>query len=247
MGLKKDIQDKVKSIVDEEFKVTDITYIPKIDDTQLTFGNTGLKFEATTLFIDMRGSTKILNNHYKSTVSKIHMSYFHTIVKIANANNGHVRSFNGDSALIFFQGTTKDSLSNAVLTAMKIKYMLSDSNDGINKILKKYSEIDFGIGIDDGKVLCTKVGIGGAGNNKDLFWVGNCVNKSTVIGNLCNSPEHIGISSFVYTNLNDDAKFGIKKNYFGQDEKVDMWTKGTFKYNGNNEDYYYTSWYCAIP
>ena len=78
----------------------------------------------------MRGSTETLNKHNKATVAKIHMSYFHTIVKIANANNGHVSSFNGDSALIFFQGTSKDSLSNAVIAAMKIKYMLSDNEHG---------------------------------------------------------------------------------------------------------------------
>ena len=245
MALKDDIKNKVKTILDDGFNVIDITYVPKIDDTKLTFGNTGLKFEATTLFIDMRGSTETLNKHNKTTVAKIHMSYFHTIVKIANANKGHVRSFNGDSALIFFQGTTKDSLSNAVITAMKIKYMLSDSVDGINTLLKKYSEINFGIGIDHGKVLCTKVGVGSE-HNRDLFWIGNCVNKSTVIGNGCKSPNHIGISSYVYANLNDNAKYRNLKNYLGQDERVDMWTRASFSYNGNYEDYYYSSWHWSV-
>lgn len=245
MALKDDIKNKVKTILDETFVVKDITYVPKIDDSKLTFGNTGLKFEATTLFIDMRGSTATLNKHNKATVAKIHMSYFHTIVKIANANNGHVRSFNGDSALIFFQGTTKDSLSNAVLTAMRIKYMLSDSENGINTLLKKYSEINFGIGIDHGNILCTKVGVGGE-HNRDLFWIGNCVNKSTVIGNECKAPNHIGISSCVYNNLNDNAKYGKRKNSLGQDEQVDMWTRASFNYNGNFEYYYYTSWHVAV-
>lgn len=245
MGLRDDIRNKVKTIVDEIFIVTDATYVPKIDDPKLTFGNTGLKFEATTLFIDMRGSTETLNKHNKATVAKIHMSYFHTIVKIANANNGHVRSFNGDSALIFFQGTTKDSLSNAVITAMKIKYMLSDSDHGINAILKKYSKVDFGIGIDHGKILCTKVGVGGE-HNRDLFWIGNCVNKSTVIGNQQKDPCHIAISNHIYNNLNDNAKYSTRKNHWGQDEKVDMWTRGAFYYNNQLEYYYYTSWYFIV-
>lgn len=241
MGLKDDITNKVTSIINEPFDVKDITYVPKIDDSRLTFGNTGLNFDATTLFIDMRGSTKTLNKHNKKTVAKIHMSYFHAIVKIANANNGHVRSFNGDSALIFFQGTTKDSLSNAVLSAMKIKYMLSDNENGINNILSKYSEVDFGIGLDHGKVLCTKVGIGGE-HNRNLFWIGNCVNKSTVLGNEQKSPNHIAISKFVYDNLNDSAKYGMGKNYFGQEQQVDMWSQGSFYYNSQLEIYYYTSW-----
>jgi len=245
MALKDDIRNKVKTIVDEEFDEKEINYIPKIGDLKLTFGNTGLVFYATVLFIDMRGSTEVLNKHHKRTVAKIHMSYFHTIVKIANANNGHVRSFNGDSALIFFHGNTRDSLSNAVITAMKIKYMLSDSTDGINTILKKYSEIDFGIGIDHGKVLCTKVGVGGE-HNRDLFWVGNSVNKSTRVGNDCKLPYHVGMSEYVYGNLTDNAKFIIRKNSWGQDEKFDIWNRGFFEYNGNNESYYYTSYHCTV-
>jgi adenylate cyclase len=246
MGLKDDVKDKVKSILDDEFIVTDIAYVPQIDDSRLTFGNTGLRFTATTLFIDMRGSTATLNRHNKSTVAKIHMAYFHAIVKIANANNGHVRSFNGDSALIFFQGTTKGSLSNAVLTAMRIKYMLSDSANGINTQLKKYSEVDFGIGVDHDEILCTKVGIGGS-HNRDLFWISNGVNKSTVIGNECKSPNYIGISSNVYNNLTDEAKYGTKKDDWGREIKVDMWTSSSFIYNGSIEYYYYTRWHLPVP
>ena len=45
-------------------------------------------------------------------------AYFHTIVTIAKNLGGHVRSFNGDGMLVFFQGTTKEVLSNAVKAAM---------------------------------------------------------------------------------------------------------------------------------
>lgn len=51
---------------------------------------------------------------------------------------------------------------------MKMKYMISDSESGINNYLSKYSAIDFGIGIDDGKILATKIGIAGE-NNRDIF------------------------------------------------------------------------------
>ena len=245
MALKDDIKNKVKTILDDKFTVTDITYIPKIDDSKLTFGNTGLKFTGSVLFIDMRGSTKLLNSHNKTTVAKLHMAYFHTIVKIANSLDGNVRSFNGDSALIFFEGNYKETISTAVKCAMQIKYMIDNSSSGINELLKKYSKLDFGIGIDHGDVLCTKVGVGGE-HNRDLFWIGNSVNKSTRLGDQSKSPKHISISSYVYDNLLDYAKFGTRKNYFGQDEKVDMWTRSTFTYNEKTEYFYYTSWHWEI-
>lgn len=245
MALKGDIVDKVKNILDTNFEVTEVNYIPKLDDPKLTFGNTGLKFTGSVVFIDMRGSTKILNKHNKTTVAKLHMAFFHTIVKIANSLNGNVRSFNGDSALIFFQGNYKSTISTAVKCAMQIKYMLANTESDVNKKLKKYSELDFGIGIDHGDILCTKIGIGGD-HNRDIFWIGNSVNKSTVLGDQSKSPDHIAISSYVYNNLLDWAKYGTRKNFYGEDEKVDMWTQSTFSYNDQYEYYYYTSWHWAI-
>lgn len=245
MALKDDIKSKVKTILDQNFVVTDISYIPKIDDTKLTFGNTGLKFTGSVLFIDLRGSTKVLNSHNRTTVAKLHMAFFHTIVKIANDNSGHVRSFNGDSALIFFHGDYKATISDAIRCAMKIKYMIDNSEGGINELLKKYSKLDFGIGIDHGNILCTKVGVGGE-HNRDIFWIGNAVNKSTVLGDTSKNPNHIAISSYVYGNLLDEVKYGIQKNAYGQDVKVDMWKRGTFTYNDNIESYYYTNWHWTV-
>lgn len=245
MSLLQNIKDKIKTIIDEDFKVTEVKYIPKIDDSKLTFGNTGLTFTGTVVFIDMRGSTKILNSHNKTTVAKLHMSFFHAIVKIANSNDGHVRSFNGDSALIFFHGNFKKTISNAVICAMEIKYALSIKEAGVKKLLEKYSSLNFGIGLDHGKILCTKVGIGGE-HNRDLFWVGNSVNKSTVLGDQSSDPHNISISKFAYDNLLDWAKFGKGKNHRGEEIDVDMWSKSSFIYNDKSENYYYTSWHCVI-
>lgn len=244
MGLKDDIIKKVEEIMEEEFEVEDVKYVPDIENSKLTFGNKGLRFEATVLHIDLRGSTKILNKHNRRTVAKIHMAYFHTVVKIATSLGGEVRSFNGDSMLVFFQGTTKTSLSTAVKAAMQMKYMIVSG--GVNDQLSKYTEIDFGIGVDHGKILCTKIGVGGDSNTKDIFWVGNAVNKAVVLSDGAGSPYQISISSYVYDNLLDGAKYHVRKNAWGQEERVDMWSKSTFKYNDKIENYYYTSYHWTV-
>ncbi len=246
MGLKQDITDKVKEILETNFTITDVDYVPEIADPKLTFNNGGLKFEATTLYIDMRDSTKVLNNHNKSTIAKIHKAYLHTTVKIAKSLGGEVRSFNGDSVLAFFQGTTKNSLSNAVKAAMKIKYMIASSESGINALLAKYSAVDFGIGLDDGKILCTKVGVGGDNNTKDLIWIGNAINKAVIISDECRSPKHIGISSYVYNNLNDEVKYVTRKNYWGQEESVDIWNPYYVMYNGERHKFYKTTYHWSV-
>lgn len=242
--MKEDIEQAVKDIIDTNFEVIDITTVPDLEDTRLTFSNKGLRFEATTLYIDMRGSTSILNNHNRTSVAKLHKAYFHIIVKIAKSLGGEVRSFNGDGMLVFFQGTSKNTLSDAVKSAMKMKYMLTQ-NEIIKKKFEKYSSINFGIGIDDGKILCAKVGLAGT-NNRDLVWIGNAVNKSVKIGDNLESPNHIGISSYVYGNLKDDVKYHISKDDWGNETKIDMWKYGVFLYNGVQESYYYTTYHWGV-
>ena len=231
--------------MDESLLIENVSYVPNIDNSKLTFGNTGLKFTSTVLFIDLRGSTALLNSHNKSTVAKIHKAYYYTIVKIAQLFGGENRSFNGDSLLVFFEGSTKEILSNAVKAAMKMKYMLSN-DDGISKHLKKYTKINFGIGMDYGDVLCTKVGIGGAYDNKDLVWIGNAVNKSTVLSDEGSSPYHIYISKIVYDNLLDEVKYHEKKDSWGYIQKINMWTEISVRYNESWITCYRTSYYWEL-
>lgn len=243
--MKSGIENKVKEIINTNMEVEDVTYVPDIENSKLTFGNTGLRFDTTTLYIDMRGSTKTLNKHNRRSVAKIHKAYFHTIVTIARANSGEVRSFNGDGMLTFFQGTTKEKLTSAVISAMQIKYMLTSDDSEVKSSLEKYSPINFGIGIDYGKILCTKVGVAGS-NNRDLVWIGNAVNKAVKIGDTRESPSHIGISAFVYDNLLDKAKFTTTKDIYGRDVKQNIWNENWITYNDQQEKYYTTTYHWVV-
>lgn len=245
MSLKNDIVSDVKNILDTKFDVEDVRYVPDITNPKLTYGNTGLQFEGTVLYVDMRGSTAILEKHNRPVVAKIHMAYFHAILKIAQSLNGEVRSFNGDSVLVFFYGNNKETLNNAVYAAMQMNFIIS-SDEGINSYLAKYSSVNFGIGIDFGHILCTKIGLARTPNNQDLIWIGHAVNKSTVISDKCTNPYHIGIAEIVYSNLKDNMKYHTIKNPWGNEQKVDMWTQGYITYNGQNEIYYYTNYHWCI-
>lgn len=246
MALKEDIVTRVKEILDANFEYEEISYVPDISDSKLTFGNKGLQFEANVLHIDLRDSTKLLNKHNRPTLAKIHKAYFQTIIAIAELYNGEIRSFNGDSMLVFFEGNNKNTLNDAVKSAMQMKYMLYIDDGGVSTKLRKYTSIDFGIGIDFGKVLCAKFGKGGDSNKKDLVWLGNAVNKSVKLSDAGKYPSHIHISKTVYQNLNDDLKYHIEKNLLGFDERFNMWSSGFFVYNDNWETSYYTNYHWKL-
>jgi len=240
MALKNDIKTKIKNIVDEDLDIIDVPYVPKAEDPKFNSGHTGLLFEATTVYIEMRGSTNVLNNHNRSTVAKVRSAFFEVICDIAQANKGNASGFGENSALIFFLGASKETLSNAVLTAMKIKYMLSNERQGIKPMISKYIDLDFGIGIDHGKNLCTRLDISNNQSN-GLFWIGNAIDRATMIGHECRSPNHIGVAHYVHENLKDYPKYVIRKNYSGFDEKVSMWDRTKFIYNDNYEYYYHSN------
>lgn len=235
MGLKEDIIRKTKEIESQKFQVEEVSFVPTISNSRLTFGCKGLEFEATVLYIDMRGSTTLLKLHRKRVVAKIHMLYYHAIVKIAKVSGGEIRSFNGDSLLVFYPGAITHTISKAVCAAMQMKYAIVFL---LNDNLDRYSDIDFGIGIDHGKILATKVGAGGTDETKDLIWVGNPVNKATKISDLCESNESIGISNLVYNHLEDYMKYE-NKGYM-------IWNKYSFVYNNSCENFYTTSFYLKV-
>jgi len=245
MGLKDEIKKEVKKILDAKFDFETIDYVPDIENPKLTYGNKGLLLEGTVLYIDMRGSTNILTKHNRPIVAKIHMSYFYAILKIAEKYSAEVRSFNGDSVLVFFPGKPKNSVNNAVSASLEMRYIIS-SDEGINQDLQKYSAVDFGIGIDYGHILCTKIGLAKRPNKKDLIWIGHAVNKSTVISDACKHPYHVGISKIVFDSLNENLKYYNQKNFWGLDEKIAVWNQSYISYNNLSEEYYFTSCHIEV-
>ena len=63
---------------------------------------------------------------------------------------------------------------------------------------------------------------------------------------LFSAPYQVGISSHVYSNLNDDVKYYNKETPWGTTEKVDMWEQMSFEYNGKYETYYHTSYHWTV-
>lgn len=242
--MKDDILDKIKKKVSENYRIEDVSYIPDIEDSKLTFGNTALRFKASVLYIDIRESSSYFENHRKQTISKIHKAYYYTINKIARNWGGHPRSFNGDSLLVFFP-EGRAYTNYAVKSAMEISYMLN-ANDGIKKVLPKGVNIDFGIGITNGKLLCTKVGMTGKPNNKDLIWLSTAVNKAVRLSDDAKNPYNIHISEDVYNELSDNHIYQIQNQGEQTERKVNMWNLKKYEYNGEYFNGYQTDYYMIV-
>ena len=81
------------------------------------------------------------------------------------------------------------------------------------------------------------------GENRDLVWVGNAVNKAVRIGDKQRAPHYIGISRTVHEALTDDFKHReeewLLSGLFGC-RHVDLWDKvdEELEYNDKEEVFY---------
>jgi class 3 adenylate cyclase len=224
MGMKDDISGRLKEMLAAgDYAITESDNIPGPGDNRLTFGNTGVQFWASTLYIDMRRSTKVLNQHKAHTVAKLHKAYLYTATTLIAAAGGQIRSYNGDSILAFFPKNLTATISSAIKTAGQIKYMISD----IGKAeFEQYQPLNFGIGIDHGQILCVKAGRAGNDNHNDLVWLGNAVNRATVLSDKASAPNHVYISDHCRTHMEAATKLH---------NGTDLWTEDTIEYNGSKE------------
>jgi class 3 adenylate cyclase len=243
--MKIEIEEQIKKIIESSFEIEEIEEVPELNDQRLVFGSKGLSFEATVVYVELRGSAQVLNKHSEITLAKIRIAYFYLIAEIVNPLGGVVRQAHDDGVYIFFQGKNQDTLNSAVKAAMKIKYMLANDYSRVKKLFESYDAVDFSIGIDDGTVLCVKLGsdqspLGG------LVWSGQVLNVSMEIANKLDAPNHIGISELVHYNLTDAVKYNKARDKQGNERQIEIWRSASFDYNETSQTYYSTSFFWTV-
>jgi class 3 adenylate cyclase len=218
-----DLQGRLKEILATgSYKITESDSIPGPGDNRLTFLNTAVQFTGSVLYIDMRGSTKVLAAHKPHTVAKIHKAFLYATTTILAANGGQIRSYNGDSILAFFPKNHVKTIESAVKTALQIKYVVQ--KHCVDEF-SKYWTPNFGIGVDHGTVLCVKAGKGQNDNHSDLLWLGHAVNRAVRLSDAGRDPNYVWVSAHVRKHMTDEAKL------YSTSER-DMWTKAAIEYNG---------------
>lgn len=194
--------DEILSASNDSFEELD--NMPSRD--QLTFTN-GFYFNCTALFVDIRGSSNLPENHTRPVLAKIYRAYISELVAIMNGNNTCKEiNIHGDSVWGVFDTPYKSNIDSA----FSVAYISSSLVEMLNLELRKkeFKEISVGIGMDYGRVLMIKSGYNGSGIN-EVVWMGDVVNKASKLchyGNRSWNDKEIMVSSEIYNNLNDHNK-----------------------------------------
>jgi len=200
VAIKDEIEEKIGIYLNSKYEISNGHSIPEKSD--IAFGPKAKKLaHVIVLYADLRGSRDLLSKHSALIAARAHKAFLYACSKCIRKHGGHLRSFNGDSVLAFFEG--EDAAKRAVKAAMQTKCAVSTI---LNPKLeaKNFAKIDFGIGIGQGEVLVVKSGVPGNELHQDLIWIGWPTYHAFEYGDKANSPNNIWISNNIFNAIKED-------------------------------------------
>jgi len=207
---------RIKEILDSAETFDEVDDVPT--RSNLTYSN-GFYVNCTTLFIDIRGSSKLVASHTRPVLGKLYRAYLSECVAVMNGNTNCREVFiNGDCVSGIFNTRYKKDIDDVFSTAATLNSTTKILNWRLEQ--KGYTRFLCGIGMAYGRALMLKAGYNGSGIN-DVIWMGDVVNEAS---NLCHdgnraSRNTLQASITVHDNLNDHNKGLLKpvtKSYLHQ-------------------------------
>lgn len=183
--------------------------IPSED--KLTYDN-GYYVNVVAIYVDIVGSSKLLEGHKRPTVAKIYRDFISETVDVMRKKSKYI-TIQGDCVGAVFELTVEDNMDLLFDIAISI-YVIQQE---LAKKYKKYNvEFATGIGMSYGRALMIKAGLKGAGIN-DILWIGDVVNQACHFCNEAGRNEHYNcnliVSESVYTRLNSLNKICLGSTY----------------------------------
>ena len=181
----------------------------------------GVEQEVCVLFSDIRGFTSMSERMEPSKVVKLLNSFFDKMIDVVFKYNGTLDKIIGDELMVLYGAPLKkaDDILNAVKTAKEMFTTLDQFN--VKMLDEGYPELNIGIGINYGKVICGNIG---SEQQMNYTVIGDTVNLAS---RLCSAakPGEIIISDSVYKNLDDTIGFSLneKLSLKGKKQPVKNW------------------------
>lgn len=186
---------------------------------RLTFDN-GFYVQCAAVFIDIRGSSSLPQQHTRPVLGKIYRAYISECIAVLNRYACCKEIYvNGDCVSGFFDTSAGIGVREAFNAACALNALIQHVNYRFEQ--KPYAPLRCGIGVAHGRALMIKSGYSGSGIN-EVVWMGDVANEAS---NLChqgnrNGRAAIQVSSEVYRRLGPHDRSQLR-SVFATDCKVD--------------------------
>lgn len=206
------------------------TLIPESEDLALKDG--AVKIDATFLYADLAGSSKLAEVCPWETTAKIIRAYLDCCTRSIRAHKGEIRSFDGDRVMGVFKSESKNT--DAAKCAREIDWMVEKiidpkAKEYFKSIRENSISIRHSIGIDTGEAIAVRAGIR---NNNDLIWIGKAPSFAAKLSDIRKHPYCVYISKDSYDSLHQYGKIINGEN---------IWQLEKFMFAGKTYDVYRTS------
>lgn len=196
---------RIDSILNADNKsFAELSYIPSRD--KLTYSN-GFYVHCAALFVDIRDSSTMTDEHTRPVLAKIYRSFISEMVALFNDDEITKEvNINGDCVWCVCDTPLKKNIDEMFSLAAKACSMVDILNYKLKK--KGYITYSVGVGLDYGRALMIKAGNYGS-NINDVVWMGDVVNQACHLSNKANSgysDKRIFLSNIIYENLSENNK-----------------------------------------
>lgn len=222
------IGKETEEILSTQWNARDGNVVPEAEDLALADG--AVKINATFLYADLAGSSKLARLCPWDTTAKIIKAYLKISTRLIRRHQGEIRSFDGDRVMGIFIGDYKNT--NASYCAREIDWSVEKILNEKAKRFKSIKENDIKIthcvGIDTGEAHAVRSGIR---NNNDLIWIGSAPSLAAKLSDIRNYPYSVYITETCYNKLASSAKI---------DGDANIWEHTSFTIGGANISAYRT-------
>lgn len=238
MSFSRDMESKMSEILNETWSIREGTVIPSTEDVALKNG--AVRIEATFLYADLAGSTKLQKDYYDTFSAKAIKMYLAGASAIIREYGGQIRSFDGDRVMGVFTGKSK--CNSAVLAAFAIQWLVTEV---INPLVKQRHlnnntavwQASHGIGIDVGETFVARAGVrnsSGETTHNDLIFTNRAPNIAAKLSALRGEEAGpITITEDVFNLLNVGQKKYEKTDQFiwcsSPGQKIGPYTLNLYK------------------
>lgn len=214
MTLKSDVESDITKTVHTALTTTtrtDLSLDTVPDPDNMSYSQ-GIYLPATYLYADMADSSGLVAASPADTVARVMKAYLAVSTRIIRANNGHIRSFDGDRVMGIYTGT--DRFTRAVKSALQIKWAMNELvQPAIVQQFKSIKDSGWQLrhacGIASGKSLLVRAGFRGS---NDLVSIGVAPNLAAKLSDIREPSYSTFIGKGTYDNLNSEAIMSNDKN-----------------------------------
>jgi len=225
------LSDAVAEILATTWNERDGRVVPESETVSLADG--AVKIDATFLYADLAGSSKLATFCPWQTTAKIIRAYLDVSTRLIRAWKGEIRSFDGDRVMGVFKDGYKNT--NAANCAREIDWTVENvigpqATAEFKSVRNNGIKLTHCVGIDTGVSRAVRAGIR---NNNDLVWIGKAPSFAAKLSDVRKYPYSVYLSSRAFKNMTTEAK---AETYNG----VSIWDQSEFVFAGAKEAVYRT-------